>query len=238
MATSSALALHAKRNAKKTLIDWRDQIFSIYERIQLKDSSYLIISNNCWGYELYGSTGCEYNTPFIGLFMMPECYLQLLENFETYINSELTFLPKSKYHEQPRAYPVGTLGNGLEIHFLHYASESEAKQKWNCRMLRLKTAMASKISIFVKMCDCEGCSLEHLERFHALPFNNKLSIGLLKINHPSHLYVPCLRHSLTGKLIDGAKLFKKRYAYFDITHWILTGEIRKTPLSRIFSIIS
>lgn len=238
MSTSSALALHAKQNAKKTLIDWRDQIFSVYERNKLKNISYIIISNNCWGYELYGSTDREYNTPFIGLFMMPECYLQFLENFDTYINTDLSFIQKSKYYDKPRAYPVGTLGNGMEIHFLHYESESEAKQKWIRRMLRLKSALASKAAIYIKICDCEGCTLEHLERFHNLPFQNKLSIGLHKINHPSHLYVPNLRNRFTGQLVDGAKLFKKRYGYFDITNWLLKGEIRKTFMSRIFSIMS
>ncbi len=237
MTIHSTLVFRATGNAKKALVDWRDQLFSIYESNRLKDNSYIIISNNCWGYELYGSTKREYNTPFIGLFMMPECYLQLLENFETYINAELQFIKKSKYYDQSKAYPIGTLGNGMEIHFLHYTSESEAKTKWVRRMSRLKSAVAGGANMYVKICDCEGCSLDHLERFHRLPFKYKISIGLQKIENQSHLLVPGLCNKATGKLVDGAKLYKKRYGYFDISHWIRTGQIRKTLISRIFSIV-
>lgn len=237
MSISSALVFRAKGSVKKALVDWRDQLFSIYESSRLKANSYIIISNNCWGYELYSSTQREYNTPFIGLFMMPECYLQFLENFENYINADLKFIQISKYYNQPKHYPIGTLGDGIEIHFLHYASESEAKAKWVRRMSRFKLALASGANLYIKLCDCEGCLPEHLERFHRLPFQNKLSIGLQKIEHHSHLYVPALRDKVTGNLIDGAKLFKKRYGYFDIVHWIRTGQIRKTLMSRIFSTI-
>ena len=34
-------------------------------------------------------------------------------------------------------YPIGKLGNDVEIHFLHYKSETEAQEKWNRRLKRM-----------------------------------------------------------------------------------------------------
>ncbi|MET0356256.1 MAG: DUF1919 domain-containing protein, partial [Cellvibrio sp.] len=111
---------------KQKLQKLRSYIFSRYETYRLQNAQFIIVSNNCWGYDLYHSINREYNTPFIGLFMFPECYLQLLENFNVLINAELKFLPKSRYYDQHKHYPIGILGDTVEIHFLHYKSEEEA----------------------------------------------------------------------------------------------------------------
>lgn len=221
---------------KEELRDVRDRIFSFYEANRLKNKSYVLVTNNCWGYELYNSTGREYNTPFIGLFLLPECYLRFLERFEYCLNAELKFTSQSKYYAQPKSYPIGVIDGDIEIHFLHYKSETEAREKWQRRVCRFKRAVADGAEIYFKLCDCEGCSPEHLARFHALPFPNKISIGLQGFNSPCHIHVPKLRNPSGTSLVDGARLFKKRYTYFDITQWLLRGKVSKTSASRIFSI--
>ncbi|MFO1389671.1 DUF1919 domain-containing protein [Cellvibrio sp.] len=231
---SSARAWQTRRVLQKI----RDGVFSTYELWRLKQTPFVIISNNCWGYELYSSTRREYNTPFIGLFMKPESYLKFLEGFDKYISAELNFVSQSKQGLQPKPYPVGTLGDDIEIHFLHYASEKEAREKWNRRVSRLKLALESGAELYVKLCDCENCTTGQLARFHKLPFKNKLSIGLLEFKHTHHLQVPNLRNKDTHSLIDGARLFKKRYSYFDITGWLRTGKIKRSFVSRTFSLIS
>jgi len=178
MAAELELTVPNERSIKQRLQEWRDNLFSIYETQRIKDKPFVILSNNCWGYELYGSTGREYNTPFIGLFLMPECYLRFLENFEACIASELRFTNESRYYDKPKSYPIGVLEPGIEIHFLHYASEKEARDKWNRRVARMKLALNLGAEIFCKLCDCEGCTSEHLARFHRLDFKYKISIGL------------------------------------------------------------
>jgi uncharacterized protein (DUF1919 family) len=227
----------AKPNLKQQLQRGRDRLFANYEQRRLKRKAFVIISNNCWGYELYQSIGREYNTPFIGLFLFPDCYLRLLENFESLITQELQFKSQSKYYDQQKHYPIGVLGDDIEIHFLHYASEAEARNKWGRRVERMQQARNAGAELYLKLCDAENCGPAELARFHALPFSHKLSLGFQAFNHPCHLHLPYLRNKAATALVDGAKLFKKRYSYFDITHWLLTGEIAKTPRSRFLALL-
>ena len=238
MAAELELTVSNELTIKQRLQEWRDNLFSAYEAKRIGEKPFVILSNNCWGYELYGAIGREYNTPFIGLFLMPECYLRFLENFDNCISSELTFTHNSKYYDQPKPYPIGVLEVGIEIHFLHYTSEKEARDKWGRRMARMKSALASGAEIYCKLCDCEGCTPEHLARFHRLGFAQKISIGLQKFSHNQHLHVPFLRNNDGTALIDGARLYKKRYSYFDITQWILTGDVKKTPSSKLLALLS
>lgn len=227
-----------KHSLKQQLQRGRDQLFANYEQQRLKRKSYVIISNNCWGYELYQGTGREYNTPFVGLFLFPDCYLRFLENFESCIAQELRFKTQSKYDGQKKHYPIGVLDDDIEIHFLHYASEAEARNKWTRRIKRMQQARVAGAELYIKLCDAENCGQAELARFHALPFCHKLSLGFQAFQHPNHLHVPFLRNAAGTALVDGAKLFKRRYSYFDITHWLLTGEIAKTPGSRLLALVS
>jgi len=222
---------------KDELREVRDKLFSLYEVSRLKNKSYVLVTNNCWGYELYNSTGREYNTPFVGLFLFPECYLRFLENFDHCMNADMQFTHQSRYYTEPKHYPIGVIDGDIEIHFLHYKSEAEAREKWKRRVCRFQTSVAAGAEIYFKLCDCEGCSPEHLARFHALPFVHKLSIGLQGFNNISHIHVPRLCNKSGTALVDGAKLFKKRYTYFDITRWLLDGDVAKTSTSRLFSLL-
>jgi uncharacterized protein (DUF1919 family) len=223
---------------KHRLQKFRSNLFSTYEAHRLRDKPFVIISNNCWGYELYHSTGREYNTPFIGLFLYPECYIKLLKNFDSLIYSELRFASKSKYFDQEKNYPIGILGDTIEIHFLHYSSTEEAQNKWNRRLERMQQAINNNVPLYVKLCDSEACTPGHLTEFHSLAFPNKISIGLQEFPSIHHFHVPSLIEKKKKALIDGAKLFNKRYKYFDITEWILTARMTNTSLGKIFSFLS
>lgn len=223
---------------KQKLQKLRSNLFSLYEKKQLHDLPFAIISNNCWGYELYHSTHREYNTPFIGLFMHPECYLNFLRNFESLITEELKFSSQSKYFDVQKNYPIGILADSIEIHFLHYKSEEDAKEKWTRRSHRLQQALKSNTPLYIKLCDNENCTAEQLQQFHALPFAHKISIGLQKLPLPQHFHVPELIDEKKGKIIDGAKLFNKRYRYFDITKWIKSGSLTKSITAKLFSLIA
>lgn len=220
---------------KKYFQSVRDRLFSTYERQKLKSSNFIIVANNCWGYELYSATGREYNTPFVGLFLMTECYIRLLENFDECINAELKFTQKSKYGDSEKHYPVGLLPHDIEIHFLHYSSQEEALIKWNRRIRRLKDAIEKGAELYIKLCDSEGWTLEQISKFHKLPFRNKISLGVKEFESDAHVYVPNMRQP-SGRIFDGAKLYKKRYRYFDITIWILEGRIAHSPISRFFAL--
>lgn len=103
------------------------KIIAFYESKRLKNKQFVIVSNNCWGSELYRSVGREYNMPFIGLFFEPESYLNLLTNLEENLKAELSFDEKKS---DECGYPVGVLPGDILIHFMHYESKEEAHVKW------------------------------------------------------------------------------------------------------------
>ncbi len=222
---------------KKTLQTFCSTLFSRYENKRLKGVPFAIISNNCWGHELYKSTHREYNTPFIGLFMFPECYLTLLKNFDKSINTELKFSSQSKYFNTRKHYPIGILGDNIEIHFLHYKTQEEANEKWNRRCDRLRKALKNNTPLYIKLCDNDGCTTDQLVQFHALDFAHKISIGLQRFPSEQHFYVPDLINKQKSRLVDGAKLFNKRYRYFDITQWILNDKLSNTFSAKFFGFL-
>jgi uncharacterized protein (DUF1919 family) len=215
-----------------------NSFFFAIENFRCKRKDFIVISNNCWGSQLYDAMRKQYNTPFVGLFLYPECYIRFLENFESCIQEEIKFTKTSKYIENAPKYPIGLLCDNIEIHFLHYSSEEEAREKWGRRVERLRRDSENNVPIFVKFCDRENCTKDHLERFHALPFKNKISISMHPFDMTNHLYTPRLKDPKGDYVIDGLRLYRKRYHYFDIVNWISTGTCCKTATSKILSLIS
>lgn len=146
-------------------------------RIGLKNKDFTIISNNCWGGFVYQKFGLEYKTPFIGLFLFAPDYIKLLENFEELIFTDISFIDinKSKYinhiknENKNPIYPVGVIGDDIEIHFLHYKSEKEALIKWNKRIKRINLN-----NMIIKFSDRDLCTRELIKKFDSLKFNNKI----------------------------------------------------------------
>jgi uncharacterized protein (DUF1919 family) len=206
------------------------------ERFRLNEKQFVLISNNCWGYELYNLLGRAYNTPFVGVFLFADCYLKLLENFSDCMNSTLKFSEYSKYVSTPQ-YPVGVLFGGVEIHFLHYSTRQDALEKWNRRSDRLLAEINCGTPIYIKICDRDGCTSDHLRRFHEISFGNKLSIGVAAFDSPNHVCVPMLGVSCGSCVVDGLKLFRRRYRYFDISDWIQVGIVRRSLMSRVLSLM-
>jgi uncharacterized protein (DUF1919 family) len=90
----------------------------------------VLISRNCWGGQAYQSLGLPYNSPFVGLFLFGPCYMKLLRDFDSYMQMELEFIEISKYADAYNNHPIALLGD-VEIHFQHYGSIEEAREKWN-----------------------------------------------------------------------------------------------------------
>ena len=149
----------------------------IYLKRKLTNRNFTIVSNNCWGGFVYKTFNLEYNSPFIGLFLFAPDYINLLKNFKNIINNELIFInpEESRYKDKLieygtfETYPIGKLDDGVEIHFLHYTSKKEAKEKWNKRVQRIDMN-----NLLVKFSDRDLCSEELIYEFNKLKFKNKL----------------------------------------------------------------
>jgi len=209
------------------------KIITRYEARRLKNKKFIVVSNNCWGCDLYKSVGREYNMPFVGLFFDPDSYLKLLEDLEENLSKRLEFVDADR---SGFSYPLGVLAGDIQIHFMHYGSEEEARAKWERRTSRLLDERKRGAEFFVKFCDGDGCTQAHLDKFAELPLEHKLSLGVNGSDQDGYLSVP--RMQAGGKIFNGQKLFEYRYCYFDVTRWILTGEIGKTFFSRVLSVLS
>lgn len=144
----------------------------IWRRRRLRNRTVSIISNNCWGGFMMKECGLPFNTPFVGLFMFDEDYVRMLESPEV-LKTPLRFISRAESrHEisEPKDYPIGVIGDGLEIHFLHYKSEAEARSKWERRVGRIDFD-----NLIVKFGDEDGPRPDLLERFDRLPYVCKVA---------------------------------------------------------------
>lgn len=142
-------------------------------KISIRD--FTIISSNCWGGSVYEDLKLPYQSPTIGLFFYAPCYIELLQNLTTNINLPLRFISKSKYKEanacrnQKYTYPIGLLGDAIEIHFLHYKSEEEARDKWERRRQRINWD-----NLFISCTDRDKMTFKLMQDFDNLPFKKKV----------------------------------------------------------------
>ena len=145
-----------------------------FRRKQLLNTQFTIISNNCWAGHVYRYYHLPYDTPTIGLYFFSEDYIKFIYNLRHYMDAELRFIKytDSKYSEEivkshQEEVPIGRLDD-IEIVFLHYHSEKEAKEKWNRRKLRIHWD-----NLYFKMSEQNQCSLEHLKAFDRLDTSKK-----------------------------------------------------------------
>lgn len=157
------------------------KLFGSCHQKALENKEFSIISNNCWGGEVYEYYNLRKQSPTAGLFIMADDYIRFLKKLPDYISSELTFISpeKSRWKEWPQVggdkrfetYPVGLLsteGEEIELFFLHYRSETEAKQKWERRCERIHWD-----KLLIKFNDQNGCGETHIQAFLDLDFQHK-----------------------------------------------------------------
>lgn len=165
------------------VLKFKRRLFSKKYQRKLVSKEFTIISNNCWGGMIYESYNLQKKSPTVGLFFMAHDYICFLSKLKEYIyNSTLDFIPpyESKWQKEMKSYgddrfgsyPIGKLtladGESIELFFLHYHSEQEAREKWQRRCQRICWE-----KLLVKFNDQNGCTEEDIENFIHLNFKNK-----------------------------------------------------------------
>lgn len=202
----------------------KSNLRNFFNKKRLKNLSFCIVANDCWGAEVYQYFNLQYNTPFVGLYLMAPCYMKLLQNFETNIYRELTFVPVSKYKEVndykkklQRGFPTGLLGRDIEIQFLHYQNNEEAKDKWQRRVDRMNLK-----NLFFKFdASKDAATPELVQQFDSLAYNHKLCLTKQPDTSAS-----CMVYCSDWEM-DGAKMFQKSIRHFSITRWLNGKGLRK-----------
>lgn len=214
---------------KRKIRQYFKSFFAARDIKRLTNTDFVIISRNCWGGQVYQYLQKPYNTPFVGLFLFGPCYMKLLANFDDYMKSEMEFIPVSKYPESKNNYPIGLLKD-VEIHFQHYETIEEAKAKWNRRRDRM-LENTNKDNYFFMVCDRRRINLQDLTKFHELPFKNKVSFAFFDVTIAkvaNHIRFFNSKHNKTNRIPNGKKRFKLTFLYFDVVHWLNSGEILRT----------
>lgn len=193
------------RKCKNAIIKLNNSVECWKNRRKLKNTDFTIISNNCWGGRTYQKFGIKYYSPTIGLFILGHDFVKFCSDFENYLKKELVFIPweTSSYYTELKndiPYPIAKLGD-IEIYFMHYKSEQEARKKWNRRLERVNFE-----HILFKLSQREGCSREDIETFMILPLKSKLCLAYDKVD--GAIYVPELKglkgdeYSIVSEFID------------------------------------
>ena len=103
----------------------------------LKNKNFSIISDDCWGGEIYKELQLPFQTPFVGVYINPEDYLKLLINLKDYLKEELIFVKSDLIAPgKKNVFPIAMLKD-VKINFMHYEDDIEAYEKWNRRVSRI-----------------------------------------------------------------------------------------------------
>jgi len=180
-----------------------------------RGSNLTIVSCNCIGGVLYHELGLQFLSPTINLYMNCEDFIKFCEKMDYYLSLEMV----EYTGEIARDYPLGSLDD-LLIYFVHYNSFEEAKLKWDIRKTRM-----NKDNIFIIASDRDGFTMELLERFMKLPYENKKLFSHIPHNECNDVvYIRGYEHE---EQVEGLTLKTKGGHYlidqFDWIAW-LNGE--------------
>ena len=146
-------------------------------RKRLKNQNPTVIADTCMGGLIYHNLGLRFTSPTINMWVSKSDYLTFLENLRGFLSVDITEVTDSGY-----SYPVGDLSYGgktVRFYGNHYKTFEEFREKWNERKERVDYD-----NLFVIMLNAE-ITREEIERFEALPYENKLMIaGKTELERP------------------------------------------------------
>lgn len=187
---------------------------------QWKNQPFCLVSNDCFGGEVYRYARKPYNTPFIGLMIMAPCYLKLLTDLQGYLQTPLKFIMESQYpamngfRQKYNHYPLGLLKD-IEIHFLHYPTEKVAIETWNRRCGRMEYShLRIKFSL-----GKDYATGQDLAVINALPYEYKLCIG------PEAQKGYDFYAQVKGLDANAALAFLQALPIIDLTQWLKGNKI-------------
>lgn len=168
-----------------------------------------LITCNCIGGLVYSDINMRFCSPTINLYIPSPDFVKFTLNLKYYLDCSLEVIDDTKY-------PICKLGD-ITIHFLHYDSFEQAKQKWNERKKRIVWD-----KIFVIMSDRDSFSATLLEEYKKIPYP-KILYSHLNYDVDGCIWVSRDRNK---KYVDDLTKFynlkgEKTYEhYFDIEKWI------------------
>jgi len=140
------------------------------KKARLKNNDVTILCSDCIGGLIYNDFNMRFNSPTINLYIKPSDFIKFCKKLDFYLDSEL------KYKEN-KNHIVGMLAD-IEIHFLHYKTFEDAKNKWLERSKRI-----NKDNICVILTCKDGYTLKDIKSFDKLNYKNKVVFVPKKYNN-------------------------------------------------------
>jgi uncharacterized protein (DUF1919 family) len=191
---------------------------SMERRARLVEPRFTIVSNDCWGAEVYKDLRLPYATPLVGTMIAAPCYMTLIADCASILSSRLRFTGVSRHPfvqalRKKRWFPTGVLDCDVEIQFLDYDSIIDARAKWDRRLARVDYDR-----LFFKLSgDKDLFTDRDLRVFDALPLARKIAFSANP--HPELATVV----TIPDYLLDGKSMYARTLPHFDVVAWLNEG---------------
>ena len=159
----------------------RNHVYCAYKRRLLKNHNFSLITSDCSGGMIYHDLQERFLSPTVNCKMSPKDFIKFCNDIEFWLLQPVTEIKLEGVH-----YPVGQLGDSVSnivIHFVHYRTFEEAKQKWNERKQRINYN-----NIFILLID-RDCTEEDVSNFMKLKYKNKLIVSNIARSYNNYLYI-------------------------------------------------
>jgi uncharacterized protein (DUF1919 family) len=179
-----------------------------------------LISDDCWAAEFYRLLRIPYLTPSVGLYVEVADYLDFVSNLRAANAFQLRFIPSEK------AYPVARTPYAT-LHFMHYSSEDEAREKFLRRAARINW---EQLFIKVDFGKPDYTAMD-VARWNGMKLPNSLAI----VPESSPFARQAIWNAMTTPYweINGARMFAISRNFFDFPHWTRTGNVRCSIRNRL-----
>lgn len=212
------------RYVARLLLRERERLSHAISRLMLP-SQFSILSDDCWGGQLFRQLHLPYSSPTVGLYVEPASYLEFVE---------LVFrkeLPDLNFVVSDLGFPVAVMQNDIRVCFVHYKSSVDAKEKF---MRRFERIFWSRLLVKIDF-GKPGYDLRHIIRWNSMQLKNSIALY-----SPSTPVPPAGIHNgvlIDEWTIDGAAMFDVTRRYFNIYEWVRSGKVSNSAIYRIANAI-
>lgn len=176
---------------------------SMQQRLKQKDVT--IIASFCGGGTIYHDLDLKFLSPTINTAFDGPDFCRFCCDLKKNLNEEIKEAKTSKVN-----YPVGKIGNNIEIRFVHYDNFENAKIKWNQRRKRVNYD-----KILILATDRDGMYDEEcLKSFDKLPYK-KIMFTSKKYPYDWAIYCDYFKHSNNVGIMTGISGLKGNRYYED-----------------------
>lgn len=198
---------------------FRDLVFVRKNRKRLINNQFSIIASDCTGGIIYHDLKHQFTSPTINLYIDAKDYITFCSDLRYWVNQPL------KEVKTDLPYPIAELGNGdVKLHFVHYKTFEDAKEKWDRRKERIDYD-----NLYFIFNDRNGCSREDMIAFDNFKYKHKvLFVGTKIDNIKSAFYIKNAKNMQTAPTMSDwiSVISIRRYIdMFDYTKWINGEEL-------------